>query len=416
MPPRDAKVVNIEDARWKADLEFVLKPNGKVDATSLHNVKMFLMHHPHLRDMFWYDEFVDEIFMRRPVDHNDDSSAFPRPLQDHDETELAMWLNENGLAPSIRNTGSAIRTVAFKNKRNPIVEWAESLKWDGQKRIDTWLTYYAGAASDDYTKMVGRRFLISAMARILEPGCKVDTMLILEGPQGLKKSSLIDVLAGPGWFSDQIGDITNKDSSQLVQGIWLMEVAEMDKFGKPEASAVKAFLTRRFDRYRPPYGRNVVKRERRCVFFGTINPDGAGYLKDTTGNRRYWPVKVTNIDLDGIRQDRNQIWAEAMLAYRCGERWWVENDDDEAGSIAEQQDARREDDVWEPKVWEYLTNLNPLSPYFTPSDVLKDALAVSIDKQTQSHKNRLSKILRGFGCEDYNNTNGIKGRHWGFKK
>ncbi len=421
MPPRDEKVVKLDDFRWAAGLEFVKKPNGRIDPTSLHNVQLYLLHHPHLRGLFWYDEFADEIYVARPVD-DDDVSEYPRSLQDHDETEVAMWLNEHGLSPSIRNAGSALRNVAFKNKVNPILDWANDLKWDGQKRIDAWLTYYAGAEPTEYTKIVGRRFLISAMARIIDPGCKVDTMLILEGAQGLKKSSMIAELAGPGWFSDQVGDISNKDSSQLLQGIWLIEVAEMDKFKRQESSAVKGFLSRRFDRYRPPYARNVINRKRRCVFFGTVNPDGAGYLKDTTGNRRYWPVTVKSIDLDAVKKDRDQLWAEAKLAFQAGEQWWFDADDELAFELANEQDARREDDPWEPKVWDYLQNLQPRllegeqRYFFTSTEALWNAVSISIDKQNQPLKNRLAGVLKRLGCIDHNNKHKIRGRHWEFVK
>ena len=292
------------------------------------------------------------------------------------------------------------------------MEWMGSLKWDGKKRIDTWLTYYAGAADSEYTRTVGRKFLISSVARGLDPGCKCDTMLVLEGPQGLKKSSLVRVLAGDEWFSDQVGDVTNKDSSQLIQGVWIMEIPEMDKFSRAEANAVKDFLTRRFDRYRPPYGRNVVRRERRCVFFGTINPDGTGYLKDTTGNRRYWPVVVSSIDVDGVAADREQMWAEAKAAYDGGEQWWLT---DEENALAEsEQEARRDDDPWEAPVREYLDD--PVRKHerrgFTNSDILWNALKLELPKQQKKEKDRVARILKMLGFVKRNNSNGIRGRSW----
>jgi predicted P-loop ATPase len=305
-----------------------------------------------------------------------------------------------------------MRHVAFANPRNPIFEWATSLKWDGKTRIDTWLTYYAGVEDTPYSRLVGRRFLISAMARLLDPGCKVDSMLILEGPQGKGKSAMVRALAGDEWFSDQVGEVTNKDSSQLIQGIWIMEIPEMDKFNRAEANAVKDFLTRTFDRYRPPYGRNVVRRERRCVFFGTINPDGVGYLKDTTGNRRYWPVEVTTIDLAGLAADREQLWAEARGAFLQGERWWIE-DDEEAAVVSGEQDARRDDDIWEPKVMTWLKEPErALHPFFTSADVLWQALSVSHKDQGQKEKIRVAKILHMMKCVAKNNQNGISGRSW----
>lgn len=405
-------VVAFDGRGWMTGLSFRTNDDGKMVGSSLHNAVLYLENHPDLKGLYWYDEFADQIFVDRAL-IGAGSGDYPRPLQDHDETAMAAWLNARGLAPSISNTAAAIRHVAFMNPRNALREWADGLVWDRKSRIDQWLTYYAGADDSELTRVLGRRFLVSAMARLLNPGCKVDTMLILEGPQGLKKSTLIEVLAGKEWFSDQVGDVTSKDASQMIQGIWIMEVAEMDAFSRPEANAVKKFLSRLFDRYRPPYGRNVIRRERRCVFFGTINPDGSGYLKDTTGNRRYWPVGVSSIDVDGVRADREQLWAEAKHAFEAGEKWWIDNDDDIAQAVAAEQDARRDDDVWEPRVRAWLDAAErQLKPWFTSSEVLWEVLSVPLKEQRQSEKIRIAKILKLMGCRDVNNRNGIHGRSW----
>ena len=157
-------------------------------------------------------EFADEIMIARPL--ADAVGDYPRPIQDHDETELAQWLNANGLSPSISNAAACMRAQAFSQRRNALAEWANDLKWDGEPRLDKWLTYYAGAPPGPYTQLVGRRFLISAMARLLDPGCKVDTMLILEGPQGAMKSSACQALAGK-WFSDNLPDLARSDAVRL---------------------------------------------------------------------------------------------------------------------------------------------------------------------------------------------------------
>lgn len=407
-------------SEWMTGLSWILNDEGGLKPTSLHNAQLFLRHHPGLKDMYWYDEFADLIFVAHPLPGETATLPYPRELKDHDDTALAAWMNANGLAPSISTAGAIIRERAFGIVTNPFIDWASALKWDGQKRIDTWLTYYAGAADTDYTRLVGRRFLISAMARGLNPGCKVDTMLVVEGAQGLKKSTMVRVLCGDDWFSDQLGDVRTKESAELLQGVWIIEVPEMDKFERPEANAVKAFLSRRFDRYRPPYGKTPQRRERRVIFFGTINPDGVGYLKDTTGNRRYWPVAVTAIDIEALAADRDQLWAEAKVAYEAGERWWLE--DDEGDIVKPEQDARRDDDVWEPKVREWLDAAGDELKYddkrkinikvFTSSEVLWKSLGVELKNQKQSEKIRISKILKLLGCSDVLHKNGIKGRSW----
>lgn len=420
-PKEKPKAAEWRGREWMADHSWIMNKDGDLKPQSLLNIQNFMRHCPALKSLFWYDEFGDQIMIEGPLPKDPPVGAYPRPIQDTDETALASWLNGNaGLSPSISVAAQVLREAAFINSRDPFLEWAKTLKWDGKKRIDTWLTYYGGAEDSDYTRLVGRRFLISAMARGMDPGCKVDTMLILEGPQGLKKSTLVRLLCGGEWYSDQVGEIHNKDASQLVQGIWIMEIPEMDKFSKAESNAVKAFLSRLFDRYRPPYGRNVVKRQRRCVFFGTINPDGVGYLSDTTGARRFLPVMVVAIDIEGIIADRDQIWAEALTAYRAGEKYWF--DEDEKYLLAPEQEKRRNDDIWETRIREWLDN--PMDwkfdgerkfKTFTITDILWVVLSIDLKSQKQADKNRIAKILKLFGCNDVQHRNGIKGRSWEYE-
>lgn len=397
--------------QWMRDHEWIWKDEDSLKPSSLRNLQLMIEFHPDLKGMFSYNVFADQVIVNRglPDDTRDD---YPRELRDQDATAVAAWMNWHGLTPAIGTTRDVIAEVAFRMAFDPLLDWVNSLRWDGKPRIDTWLTYYAGADDSEYVRLVGRKFLISAIARAMQPGSKVDTMLVLEGPQGLKKSTLVRVLAGSEWFSDQVGDVTNKDASQMIQGIWIMEIPEMDKFSRAESNAVKDFLARLFDRYRPPYGHNAIKRERRTVFFGTINPDGVGYLKDTTGNRRYWPVTVRAIDLDGIREDREQLWAEARAAYEAKESWWV--DDDRADIVVPEQDARRDDDVWEPKIRSWLDDpvRMQMERNFTSSDVLSKVIGLELKQQKQSEKIRVAKILKMMGARERNNANGIRGRSW----
>lgn len=404
-------VAGIDRQQWMDGIGILYSKPGMPKANSLRNVELYLHHHPDLEGLYWYDAFRDEIMIERPLIDSAEIGSYPRPIQDHDETALAAWLNSRGLSASIQNASSALRHVAFANPRDPFLEWADALRWDGKKRIDTWLTYYAGAPDNDYIRAVGRKFLISAMARGMRPGCKVDTMLVLEGPQGRGKSALVRELAGEHWFTDQVGDVSSKDSSQLTQGVWIMEVAEMGHFRKAEANAVKAFIVRQFDRYRPPYGRHAVRRERRCVFFGTINPDGNGYLRDPTGNRRYWPVPVIKIDVDAIRKDREHLWAEAKAALLSGEQWWL--DDDEIILAESEQEARNEEDPWEPPISKWLDDIEQkLNRYFTSEDVLWKVLDIPLRDRTPAIKIRINNILQRLNCIKHQHKHGIKGRSW----
>jgi predicted P-loop ATPase len=191
------------------------------------------------------------------------------------------------------------------------------------------------------------------VARIYEPGCQADHVLVLEGPQGAAKSSALRVLAGADYFTDQLPDLGSKDCQQQLLGMTCIELGEMDALSRHEVTRIKAFLTVRSDRYRPPFERYVVDIPRTCVFAGSTNKPG--YLRDDTGNRRFWPVRVGAIDLDALRRDRDQLLAEARCAYESGAHWWPDPKSVElAAAIEDEQDQRYIGDEWEAKIAAWL--------------------------------------------------------------
>jgi predicted P-loop ATPase len=242
-----------------------------------------------------------------------------RPITDEDITAVQEWLQLAGLPHVTKETvHQAIELIACENSFHPIKDYLEPLVWDGVERHDDWLSDCLGVEKTEYAAAVGRMFLVGMVARIYQPGCQSDYMPILEGPQGLKKSSCCRVLAGE-WFSDHLPEnVASKDAALHLRGKWLVEIAELHTFSKSETAALKAFITRRVDIFRPPYGRKEIYRPRQNLFMGTTNRKV--YLQDPTGARRFWPVLTTEIDIDLLTSWRDQLFAEALVRYRRGEK------------------------------------------------------------------------------------------------
>ena len=233
-------------------------------------------------------------------------------------------------------------------------EYLRRLAWDGKPRLDTWLTYYLGADEQpaEYLALVGSKWLIGAVSRVFEPGCKFDSVLILEGSQGLGKSMALRALAtfgGEDFFLDSVGDMALKDTLMTMQGKLIVEIAELASFRKSENEEIKAFITRQVDEYRPPYGRTVVKRPRYFVLAGSTNEVEEGYLTDDTGNRRYWPVKCKASTSRRSSATHDQLWAEAVRRYQAGERAWLAAEESVHFSAREQK-SRFMEDAWQDRI------------------------------------------------------------------
>jgi predicted P-loop ATPase len=374
---------------WWPDLQMGA---GKKPLTNLANALVALRGDPATEGKFGYDEML-----RAPVWERN------RPVTDADVIGLQEWLQKAGLRGMGKDTVfSAVELIARERSYHPVKEYLEGLTWDRTKRLDTWLSVYIGAERTAYADAVGRMFLISMVARIFEPGCKVDYMLTLEGEQGVLKSMVCQTL-GQQWFSDALPEIgQGKDVSQHLRGKWLIEVSEMHAMNRAEATLLKSFITRTTERYRPSYGRLEVIEPRQCVFIGTTNRET--YLRDETGGRRFWPVKCGTIDINQLVLDRDQILAEAVQRYRAKVPWWPSRSFEQEHIVAEQA-ARYEGDAWEDPIKDYVATRERV----TVGEIAKEALHFETARIGTSDQRRIMAALEQLGwCRLPKGTGGVR--------
>jgi predicted P-loop ATPase len=366
-----------------------------------------LRNHEEWKGVLGYDSFGHQIVALQPLPWCDGRCPPVVWTDQHDRLTLE-WIQRAGCSVMFGTVRNAILTVAHQNHFSPPYNYVKGLEWDGVKRLTDWPMTYLGAANTIYARTTGRKWMISAVARICEPGCKVDSVLILEGPQGIGKSSALRSLAG-AWFTDQLPSLSDKDAAlQVTNGIWIMELQELDILLKWSASKVKAFFSQTSDRFRPPYGRHVEEFPRQVVFAGTINGDY--YLKDETGGRRFWPIRCGKIDLEALKRDRDQLWAEAMLAYSQGEPWWLESRELEA-LAAREVAGRYDSDPWQPLIEKYIDSKMSV----TVDLILLKCLKKPERDWRQADKNRIAKTLTFLGWERFQSRIG-KAREWRYRR
>jgi predicted P-loop ATPase len=372
--------------------------------SNLHNAQLALAFHGDVRDCYAYDEMLRTIVVLHEIGTID---TCHRWLTDVDVINLQLWLQQQGMSNvGIETARTAIMRRAQECAVHPVKTWLRSLEWDSTPRIGVWLPRYLGAPFNAYTQHIGRMFFVQMVARIAEAGCQADHMLVLEGNQGILKSSACKVLGGE-WFSDHLPEITNqRDASQHLRGKWLIEVAEMHAMNRAEATQLKSFITRTTERYRPVWGRNEVIEPRQCVFVGTTNQDS--YLRDPTGGRRFWPVKTGvegAIDLDGLAADRDQLFAEAVHGYRQGDQWWPDQQF-ENEFIKPEQAARYEGDpLWEDKIRQHVSGRTRV----TTAEIATDCLLIPAQHMTPSHALRIAAVLKELG---WVSKRSMRERYW----
>jgi predicted P-loop ATPase len=338
---------------------------------------------------FGYDEMMRAPILMAPLKL--EAGFLPRTAGDVDVGLVQEKLQHLGLRRITKDTvHQAVDIRASERRFHPVRNYLNGLRWDGKPRTTKFACVYLGSEPTPYADQIGFMFLISMVARTFEPGCKVDHMLVLEGSQGALKSTACSILGG-NWFSDNLPDITaGKDVAQHLNGKWLIEVSEMHAMNRAESAQLKAFITRTIERYRPSYGRKEVIEPRQCVFIGTTNRDC--YLRDETGGRRFWPIKVGRIDVDALTRDRDQIFAEAVQAYRQKAVWWPDKDF-EREHIVPEQAARYEGDAWEEDISAYLATKTRV----TIGEVAHNALFIEKPRIGTADQRRIAAALEQIG-------------------
>jgi putative DNA primase/helicase len=387
---------------WRMGLSRAEK-SGAVHPT-LRNAVTILRNDPKWAGVIALDEFSGRVMKRRPPPF---AIAERGEWGDLDDTRLMLWLSqEYYMEPKKQVIMDAVHLVADANRFHEVRDYLRSLKWDGKTRLAYWLAAYLGAEQkpeekdtpplQTYVGAAGTKWMVAAVARIMRPGCKADNVLILEGDQGLGKSTAFAVLAGADWFTDAPFKIGDKEGYQLIQGKWIVELAELDSFNKAETSGSKLFFSQYVDRFRVPWGKRPADVPRQCVFGGSVNHDT--YLKDDSGNRRYWPVRVTKIDIPELRADRDQLWAEAVALFDSGMRWDVLPE--ERAMFEIEQEARYVGDAWETQILKYLDtsdNAGVKPQRVTTADVLRLGLHLDASRWTRAEQQRVGNIMRRLG-------------------
>jgi predicted P-loop ATPase len=386
-----ASAISIKTADWRERLkEYGKPPRPK---PNLDNCLVALEHCPSWSDVLVYNEFAHEISIACPPPWGGQGN---RPWSDNDDRLATRWFQQQDIQINVSTAIDAIKTRSHACTINPLLDFLNNLEWDRTMRVDTWLRDYMGVIFNDYSCAVGRKWLISAVARAFQPGCKADHCLILEGEQGIGKSTALRELAGPELFTDYVSEnLGSKEASILCMGTWIVEFSELEALiGKhAKMETIKAFISRTEDRYRPHYARHPIRVDRQCIFAATTNKEI--YLLDDSGNRRFWPVKCKQIDTWGISRDREQIWAEAVYLYLDGQKWHLDAREEE---LARREQANRYDyDPWQDDIERWIAGKLDVAV----GEILESALHKDNQTWVRADQMRVAKCLAHIGWKQY---------------
>ncbi|WP_321470108.1 virulence-associated E family protein [uncultured Paludibaculum sp.] len=380
-----SKATSAKQAGWSWEAALLRTKGGEIRPV-LANAMIALKAAQEWTGVLAYDEFSLNVCALKKTPW-----GYAGPWNDQQDRLFTDWAQRRGIFIPVEVGGQAVQAAAMDTAFHPVRDYLTGLEWDGVPRLDSWLVRYLGAEDSPYIRAVGARWLIGAAARVMRPGTKLDTCLVLEGKQGAGKSTAFQILGSP-WFADELAEMGTKDAAIQTRGVWIIELAELSALTRGEREKVKAFLSRQVDRFRLPYGKRASEHPRQCCFGGTTNADA--YLQDETGARRFWPVRCGRIDLDALRTDRDQLWAEAVTRFHEGAAWWLEADEGELQeAAAEEQAARYIRDPWEEVVDRWLVGRSDV----TTGEVLERALNTSPERQTKGDQMRVAACLRTLG-------------------
>jgi hypothetical protein len=392
----------VEKAKEQAGGEFVFGKNG-APVPSQENVRVAL---GKLDVRLSYDEFS-----RRHIIEGPDGLP-ARRLEDREFNNIYLRIaREFDFRPSVDIFKMMVMDECYEKSFHPLKEYLDQLRWDGKARIDTWLVTYAKAKDTPFIRAISSIILMAAVRRVRQPGCKYDEIVVLESPQGFDKSSALAVLATrPEWFTDSMPlNAEDKELIEALEGKWIVESPELKGMRRADIEHQKSVLSRQYDRARLAYGRFTTEVPRQCVFFGSTNADS--YLKDTSGNRRFWPVKVDRIDLEGLRRDVHQLWAEASQREAKGES--IRLDPMYYAEAALEQERRSVEDPWEGIVEAALVGID--HGKILCGDMWT-IVQVPVHVRNQEHNVRLGDVMRKLGWERKKLRFGDLGPKWSYAK
>jgi putative DNA primase/helicase len=398
-PPAGEMSSAQDDETWHLRL---LTKHGEV-VPCLSNVHDILANSELWRGVIAFDEFAQRVVkLKAPVYIGGVAGEW----ESTDDSRTAMMLSRLfKFTPSSALVTEAVEVIARENGFHPVRRWLRGLKWDGVARLDDWLDDYLGVAKTEYSMRVSRWYLMGMIARVMVPGKKFDYCLVLEGVQGRLKSSALAVLGGE-WFGDTDINLDNKDSMSALRGKWLYEFQEMGSLAKHEASKQKSFISRQVDEFRPVYGRREIRCPRQVVFAGTTND--WEWNKDPTGGRRFWPVAVDNdVHVEGLREAREQLFAEALVRFEAGERYWPTSAEQREFFDPEQLKREQQDSLVDAlHDWVYQQFKE-----FSIATAAMDGLKMDASKLTRDLQTRIGISLRKLGCAKVEKRNGMT-RFW----